>query len=226
MARKTKEEAQRTRERILDAAVQVFSRRGVARSSLTDVAELIGMTRGAVYGHFRNKGELLVALFERERLPWESLAEACEEASRRDPLGVLRRALVRLLQHACANPARIQTLDILFYRVEIAVENEPLMQRIEAARHEARNHMVALLRRAMDAGQVPATRDPERDVRFLLCGIGGAMFEWLWEPAEFDLAAEAEALVDTLLQPIVGPEAARSASARARSVAELGPQGA
>lgn len=218
MARKTKEEAQLTRERILDAAVQVFSRRGVAHSSLTDVAALIGMTRGAVYGHFRNKGEVLVALFDRERLPWESLAAECEEANRRDPLGVLRRALVHLLQHACEHPARVRTLNILFFRVELAVENEALMQRIEVARREARGHLLALLHRAMRTGQVPATRDLERDARFLLCGIAGALSEWLWNPDEFDLSAEAGALVDALLLPIALPEKpGTSAAGRSRT---------
>ncbi len=49
MARKTKEDAQATREAILDAALQVFSVYGVSRTSLADIAKKAGVTRGAIY---------------------------------------------------------------------------------------------------------------------------------------------------------------------------------
>lgn len=213
MARKTKEEAQRTRARILDAAVEVFHQRGVAHPSLTDVAALIGMTRGAVYGHFSNKSEVLAALFDRERLPWESLAVEAA-AGQGDPLGTLRLALARLLHKVCESPLKARTLNILFFKIELAVENELLVQRIEAAKRESREHVSALLRRAIDAGQVPPGRDPERDARFVLSAIFGVLMDWLWEPDRFDLAAEAEAIVDALLLPLEAGRCPQPARAR------------
>ncbi|HWT38931.1 MAG TPA: TetR family transcriptional regulator, partial [Paraburkholderia sp.] len=44
MVRRTKEEAQETRTRILDAAEQVFSEKGVSRTSLADIAQTAGVT--------------------------------------------------------------------------------------------------------------------------------------------------------------------------------------
>lgn len=64
MARKTNEQAQETRERILTGALNVFSEKGFSRSTLGDIAKHIGMTRGAVYWHFKDKRELLVELIE------------------------------------------------------------------------------------------------------------------------------------------------------------------
>ena len=55
MARRTKEEALATRHALLDAAERVFGRRGVARTSLVEIAEEAGVTRGAVYWHFKDK---------------------------------------------------------------------------------------------------------------------------------------------------------------------------
>src|SRR5690606_18567469 len=72
MARRSKAEALETRETILDAAIEVFHQHGVARPSLTEVARLAGVTRGAVYGHFRNKADLFNALCDRIRLPAET----------------------------------------------------------------------------------------------------------------------------------------------------------
>ena len=53
--RKTKEEAQQTRCNLLAAALTVFYHRGVAHTSLDEIAKAAGVTRGALYWHFKNK---------------------------------------------------------------------------------------------------------------------------------------------------------------------------
>lgn len=202
MARKTKEEAERTRQRILDAAVDVFFERGVAHPSLTEIADAIGMTRGAVYGHFRNKGDVLVALFDRERLPWESLVDETDPRVQRDPLGVLSTDLVRLIRMGCQDPRHARTLNVLFYKTELAVENPALVERLQASRRRSFTHVHGLLVRAQRAGQVAAGRDLDRDAHFLLFSVYGALLDWLWDPTRFDLSAWAEELVESWLLPI------------------------
>ncbi len=64
MARKTKEEAAETRESVLLAALNLFSEKGYSRTTFSNIATSIGMTRGAVYWHFDNKSALLAALIE------------------------------------------------------------------------------------------------------------------------------------------------------------------
>lgn len=54
-----------TRERLLDAAAEVFARRGVEAASLDEVAAAAGFTKGAVYSNFASKTELLIALIRR-----------------------------------------------------------------------------------------------------------------------------------------------------------------
>lgn len=54
MVRRTKEEAQETRQQILEAAEKAFHARGVARTTLADIAKLAGVTRGAIYWHFQD----------------------------------------------------------------------------------------------------------------------------------------------------------------------------
>lgn len=53
-----------TRRRVLDAAFAVFGERGIAGSSLTEVADAAGLTKGAVYSNFRGKDDLVLALME------------------------------------------------------------------------------------------------------------------------------------------------------------------
>jgi AcrR family transcriptional regulator len=75
-----------TRARLLEAAARVYARRGFNGATLDEVAAEAGFTKGAVYGHFGSKENLLlalldehlarqigeqVALFDRERITWE-----------------------------------------------------------------------------------------------------------------------------------------------------------
>ncbi|NOV24429.1 TetR family transcriptional regulator [Cupriavidus necator] len=62
MARHTREDAAATRARILASAQQLMRQRGLHCVTVDDVARAIGMTRGAVYGHYRSRAELLGAL--------------------------------------------------------------------------------------------------------------------------------------------------------------------
>ena len=78
MARRTKEEAEETRQSILDAAERLFHDQGVSRTSLADIASAAGVTRGAIYWHFENKVDLFQAMLERLHLPLEELAQASE----------------------------------------------------------------------------------------------------------------------------------------------------
>jgi len=60
-----KESQLQTRERLLDAALQVFSRRGYYAASVDEIAAEAGYSKGAVYSNFSNKEELFLALIDR-----------------------------------------------------------------------------------------------------------------------------------------------------------------
>ena len=64
MARKRKEEAEKTCSRILASALELFSKKGYERTSFTDIAARLKLTKGAVYWHFASKEALLVALVQ------------------------------------------------------------------------------------------------------------------------------------------------------------------
>ena len=64
--RKTKIEANKTRQHLLNAALEVFWREGVTRASLQAIAQQAGVTRGALYWHFKNKEDLFESMFEQQ----------------------------------------------------------------------------------------------------------------------------------------------------------------
>jgi len=62
MARKTKEEAEKTRKKILASALSLFAKKGYENTTFTDIAARLKLTKGAVYWHFKSKDELLLEL--------------------------------------------------------------------------------------------------------------------------------------------------------------------
>src|SRR5204862_195051 len=67
--RRTKEEAALTRDAIVDAALRCFDEQGIAHATLDGIAAGAGVTKGAVYHHFKGKGEILHEIRERVSLP-------------------------------------------------------------------------------------------------------------------------------------------------------------
>src|SRR2546429_10012779 len=65
---------QQTRTRLLDAAAKVFAAKGYFGAAVDDIAEAAGLTKGAVYAHFRTKEALYLALtIERGRRQLEAV---------------------------------------------------------------------------------------------------------------------------------------------------------
>lgn len=71
MARKTVEESEQTRIRLMEAGTRMFAEYGYAYSTLDDIAKCAGLSRGAVYWHFKGKGELLLSIMNASVLPLE-----------------------------------------------------------------------------------------------------------------------------------------------------------
>jgi len=56
--------AERTREYIVEKTAPVFNRKGYAGTSMSDMTETTGLTKGAIYGNFENKDEVALAAFD------------------------------------------------------------------------------------------------------------------------------------------------------------------
>jgi AcrR family transcriptional regulator len=68
MARVTRAESkERTRQRLLTEAQRLFRERGYAATSLEQIAEAAEVTKGAIYGHFASKEDLLLSAIEADR---------------------------------------------------------------------------------------------------------------------------------------------------------------
>jgi TetR/AcrR family transcriptional regulator, acrAB operon repressor len=212
MVRCTKEEAQETRNRILDAAENVFQSKGVARTSLADVAEAAEVTRGAIYWHFKNKTDLFAAMCERVRLPMETMIEGNADLRETDPLGQLRKIAIFVLQHTATDPHSRTVRDIMYHKCEFVDVTDPISMRRQECHSESRSNIERDLRNAQSKGQLPADLDIPLAAIALHSAIGGTLSNWLFSPESFDLALNAERLVDAWLDMLRNSPSLRMAS--------------
>ncbi len=76
-----------TRNLLLDAAEEVFARKGFDAAALEDIADAAGYTRGAIYSHFGSKAELFLAVVERQRQRFlDGFADVVESIGNLDEL--------------------------------------------------------------------------------------------------------------------------------------------
>jgi TetR/AcrR family acrAB operon transcriptional repressor len=224
MARRTKAEALVTRDRILDAAERVFSRRGASRPSLEDIAAAAGVTRGAIYWHFRNKADLFAAMLSRVTLPMEEMVGRSGDDALTDPLGYIRRCMVTVLRKTTDDPQTRRVFEIVCHKCEYVDEMARVRDRYVEMRADCLGELERGVRNAIRRGLLPAGVNARSAAVGLHALVDGLISNWLLEPKYFPLAREAERMVDQYLAGlgVRAPSGSRAAPARARSASPRG----
>jgi TetR/AcrR family acrAB operon transcriptional repressor len=136
MARKTKKNAEITRQQIINAAREVFLTKGVSKTSLEQIAARAGVTRGAVYWHFKNKTELFHTMREQVFLPLiDSLDETLlntkdNNTSSIDPLVAIENFLQSTVQKLNDHQETRDVYEIMMIKCEYVDEFGDVLQQI------------------------------------------------------------------------------------------------
>jgi TetR/AcrR family acrAB operon transcriptional repressor len=197
--RRTKEDAQQTRESLLDAAERLFAARGVSRTSLQDIARETGVTRGAVYWHFKDKTELFNAMMARTTLPMEGTLKSIDTANEPDPLGQLKASMLDAMKRIAHDPRTQRVFDIATLKVEYVDEVSGIRARHLDVHLSCRDHIEATFKRAQALGQIDAGRDARMLAVSYLAMVNGLIHNWMLDQSLFELVATAEASIDIFL---------------------------
>lgn len=202
MARRTKQEALETRAQIIDAAELCFSRKGVAHTSLADIAKRAGVTRGAIYWHFENKDELFDALLLRARMPIQHLDEATRDADEEDPLGKLQVLLTEIFRQNELDPTTRRINEIVFHKCEYTDRMCDLREHMRELRRQSLIQLQGSLRNAIARGQLPERLDVPMAAACIQAQVIGILDTWLLRPEDYSLAERAEQLASGILDTL------------------------
>ncbi|QRG78109.1 multidrug efflux transporter transcriptional repressor AcrR [Citrobacter sp. R56] len=200
MARKTKQQALVTRQHILDVALRLFSQQGVSSTSLVEIAKAAGVTRGAIYWHFKNKSDLFSEIWELSESNIGELEIEYQAKFPDDPLSVLREILVYLLEATVTEERRRLLMEIIFHKCEFVGEMVVVQQAQRSICLESYDRIEQTLMHCINSQMLPENLNTRRAAILMRSYISGIMENWLFAPQSFDLKKEARDYVAILLE--------------------------
>ncbi|MBK1667115.1 hypothetical protein CKO28_03530 [Rhodovibrio sodomensis] len=202
MARKTKADALATRAAILDAAEAVIEREGIPATTLNQIGREAGVTRGAIYWHFKDKEDLLDAMVARAAFPLDDLRAADARAETTDALDELRQfgeqALIRLAE----DPHYRRVCRILLHGCVRLGRHHLFIAEEEAVKSNIHDALVRLFQKARDQGTLDPAINPELAAWSFGSYMRGLYSDWLLAPDRIDLAQSASAILGTYLNGV------------------------
>jgi TetR/AcrR family acrAB operon transcriptional repressor len=200
MMRRTQEDAELTRQSLLEAALKVFSRQGYAETRLEDIADAAGVTRGAIYHHFGSKKELFQELVEEAS---QNSNRAIQEAIQAGGtfLEIARRVLVFSVQLLEKDSQFRGVMALLTLNsggsAELAAVRE---QRVQMSMELVRQ-VSGFFRMGLEQGAVRADLDPDVAAAAFLSYQNGLVLMYLMAPETIQVD-QAEGLADVFVRGI------------------------
>ena len=197
MARRTKEDAEETRHQLLEAAQRVFAEKGVSRTSLQDIAQAAGVTRGAIYWHFKNKAELFNAMMDSAILPMEQTMQQIGHDVASDPLAELESAMMQTM-HSIESDARTRAIfEVATLKVEYVDELLAVKERHVQCYLDGTRQMQRSLEEAATRRQVTLAVSAVMAAQGLHALMVGLIHTWVLSPSAFKLVEVSQAAIRT-----------------------------
>lgn len=196
MARKSKKETAETREALINSAISLFMQHGMARVSLDAIAAKAGVTRGAFYCHFKNKLDLIHALYHEIYSHYTTTLKADgSNDDRGNALEQLENLFIRLTLDLDTNRRHQRILTVFFLRCDYTDELAPLLDLEAQSMAQDIETFTNYFRRAVDQGLLPADTDIRLHALTTQSFLSGMCYQSLRFPEIISLKETAPALI-------------------------------
>ncbi|MBP0047130.1 TetR family transcriptional regulator [Marinobacterium sp. AK62] len=198
MARRTREEAEQTRQTLLTTALTLFSEQGIGTTTLKQIAREAGVTHGAVYWHFRNRPDLLEQIHHAYMLPFEAQYLEQRQGVQQDALAALDHYFLGVLR-AFSQDEQAQQLYRVFYMPASPVADlAGLEQRLADNRQLWQEQLRYFLKQARKQKQLRKKASPAALAQTLQLMLDGLLCQWLRSGQAFDLVEQGRSLLALL----------------------------
>jgi AcrR family transcriptional regulator len=165
----TEEHVERRRQQILMATYRCLGRKGFKRTTLKDICREAGLSMGAVYGYFKSKDEIVVALAEEFRRRNLAMGATPPESGRSVDW------LCEILRRVATDPGAIDSMKIDLRIWAEGLDTPLLQEQILLSYTTLLDATEGLVREGQMKGEIPATVNPRaiaRVVNSLMIGLG------------------------------------------------------
>ena len=175
MARKTREEAEQTRKLLLDTALQLFDQQGINHTTLAQIAKAAGVTRGAIYWHFKDRDDLFRTLWEEITAPILQRFDELKELPDKDKFNAMLKLIIRFLAELTSD-SKLQQI----HRISIQAEAIPTLQQwIKEDSCKDLANITQLMQEAQQQNQIRKDITAGQAASFFYGYIDGLIRNWL-----------------------------------------------
>ncbi|MBA1238359.1 TetR family transcriptional regulator [Pseudomonas kunmingensis] len=196
--RRTKEDAEQTRLKVIAAALELFSRNGYSNTTLAMIAEAAGFSRGPIYWHFKSKDELYQAVLTISQEPLERLIARSRKLAK-EPAAALEHFVNEWFRLLLDDRWYRQSFEILLNKTELTAQMASTLKR----ERKLTRDMVQLLEELIEQGQhmqvIQHCQPPRALALLLYSSLMGITHTWLLSPKLFSLREQAPFMASNLL---------------------------
>ena len=175
--------AENGRRDLTNIAIDCFARYGYRATSISRIAEAAGLTKGAIYYHFKDKEDLLFEAV-RDRISHFERNVSAEILPAVDAVAALKRTTRVCLDHATKSNHRRFIVTLM---VEAVDTNDRLSEQFRSMMHRFRTFLREIIDRGQQQGAFRAEVDPTSAAAVYAGAVMGAEIQYYQDPEGFDL---------------------------------------
>lgn len=166
--------AEQTAEYIIHKVAPIFNKHGYSGTSMSDLTNATGLTKGAIYGNFKNKEELAFIAFKYnvDRVV-NAISEELEEIN--SPIQRLY-GLTNFYRRYRTYTIEYGGCPIVNIGVDANHDNEELLARVQEVISKLQYLITKMIVKAIEAGEIKKSINPEKYGRYFFTLIEGAVF--------------------------------------------------
>jgi TetR/AcrR family acrAB operon transcriptional repressor len=191
---------------ILEAGLHCFAKRGYHAATMDEIALAAGVSKGAIYWHFKDKEELFLSIMRERGKALEDAGAAAIQGCEQDswqPDSVLKAIMAAIFRFYAAN-REFASLVGLLRSGKDAPFGEALFQELVEFYRRSRAQFVPLFEYGIEQGHF-AEVPPNTMAAWVLGTIDGIVMQWVIDPDELDLNQIAETVSEQFVRALRKP---------------------
>ena len=202
--KRSKEDAAKTRQKVIDAALKLFGQRGYSGTTLRLIADEAGCSRGPIYWHFANKEELFEEILAYSQAPLEKLIAQCDDSH--EPIEAASNFARQWLSLLFEDTYYRQSFEILLNKTEYTESVSPSLERERALTVSLISTFAGFVDRYRQQSNSQACTDSQVVAISMYSYLMGVTQSWMVNPKLNQLEANIEFYVAEFVRLLQSPQ--------------------
>ncbi len=204
MAKKSKEDAEMTYQSLLDSAVSLFLEKGIHNTTLQDIASNAGVTRGALYWHFKGKTDIMIGIMESVSTTLNNkFNERITELPDQNAGATFKKHIKRVFELIVKDPRFGQSLKVILTNSDFTEHDTDFQKYIICKKSDHNKAFAVAIEKLIRQGEIKVNASPKHITQALQSYLLGLTDEHFAPESDVDLEKDGETLLDIFLDSII-----------------------